>query len=98
MYCKKCGTEQKLGQKFCPKCGTPFIVVEGEDEKPLTQNESQFENKVESKNNTKSSIATVSYRPSIKGIIALASLVALIGIMVWICFAELPHLASLDAT
>lgn len=84
MYCKKCGTEQKLGQKFCPKCGTPFIVVEGEDEKPLTQNESQFENKVESKNNTKSSIASVSYRPSIKGIIALASLVALIGIMVWI--------------
>ena len=22
MYCKKCGTEQKPGQKFCPKCGT----------------------------------------------------------------------------
>ena len=25
MYCKKCGTEQKEGQKFCPKCGEPFI-------------------------------------------------------------------------
>ena len=24
MYCKNCGTEQKEGQKFCPKCGTPF--------------------------------------------------------------------------
>ena len=25
MYCKKCGTERKDGQKFCPKCGKPFI-------------------------------------------------------------------------
>lgn len=25
MYCKKCGTEQKDGQKFCPKCGEPFL-------------------------------------------------------------------------
>ena len=31
MYCKKCGTEQKDGQKFCPKCGEPFIEV---SEKP----------------------------------------------------------------
>lgn len=84
MYCKKCGTEQKPGQKFCPKCGTPFIVVEGKDEKPLTQNEAQSENKVESRNNTKSSTATVSYRPSMKGIIALVSIAALIGIVVWI--------------
>ena len=28
MYCKKCGTKQKEGQKFCPKCGTPFPVIE----------------------------------------------------------------------
>ena len=27
MYCKKCGTEQKNGQKFCPKCGEPFVVA-----------------------------------------------------------------------
>ena len=27
MYCKKCGTEQKEGQKFCPKCGEPYIVA-----------------------------------------------------------------------
>ncbi len=26
MYCKKCGTEQRKGHKFCPKCGMPFIV------------------------------------------------------------------------
>lgn len=25
MYCKKCGTEQKDGQKFCHKCGEPFV-------------------------------------------------------------------------
>ena len=31
MYCKKCGTEQKEGHKFCPKCGTPYIdMIEGE--------------------------------------------------------------------
>lgn len=24
MYCKKCGTEQREGHKFCPKCGMPF--------------------------------------------------------------------------
>lgn len=30
MYCKKCGTEQKQGQKFCPKCGTPFVSDENE--------------------------------------------------------------------
>ena len=26
MYCIKCGTKQEEGEKFCPKCGTPFIV------------------------------------------------------------------------
>lgn len=24
MYCRKCGTEQKEGQRFCPKCGESF--------------------------------------------------------------------------
>lgn len=27
MFCKKCGTEQKEGQKFCPKCGEPYLVA-----------------------------------------------------------------------
>lgn len=27
MYCKKCGTKQQDGQKFCPKCGTPYPVI-----------------------------------------------------------------------
>lgn len=30
MYCKKCGTEQKNGQKFCPKCGTPFVTLDND--------------------------------------------------------------------
>lgn len=30
MYCKKCGTELKEGQKFCPKCGTPCTFVRSE--------------------------------------------------------------------
>lgn len=29
MYCKKCGTEQREGQKFCPKCGEPFLDENG---------------------------------------------------------------------
>lgn len=29
MYCRKCGTEQKEGQKFCPNCGTPFLEGSG---------------------------------------------------------------------
>lgn len=31
MYCKKCGTEQKEGQNFCPNCGTPYIEMEQND-------------------------------------------------------------------
>lgn len=27
MYCKKCGRKQEEGQKFCPKCGEPFLEV-----------------------------------------------------------------------
>ncbi len=25
MFCKKCGNMQKNGEKFCPKCGTPYL-------------------------------------------------------------------------
>lgn len=40
MFCKNCGREQKIGQKFCPICGTPFAVVvnkEHEDETDVSQ-------------------------------------------------------------
>lgn len=30
MYCKKCGTKQREGQKFCPKCGEPFLNINGQ--------------------------------------------------------------------
>lgn len=42
MYCKKCGTEQKDGQKFCPKCGEPFVEV---NEKPHTDDFKQYAQK-----------------------------------------------------
>lgn len=29
MFCKKCGTEQKDGQKYCPKCGEPYLDENG---------------------------------------------------------------------
>lgn len=28
MFCEKCGTEQKAGEKFCRKCGTQFPVLD----------------------------------------------------------------------
>ncbi|MBQ9231840.1 MAG: zinc-ribbon domain-containing protein [Prevotella sp.] len=39
MFCKKCGTEQREGHKFCPKCGTPYPIEEDkkeQDEKVVT--------------------------------------------------------------
>lgn len=44
MYCKNCGTEQKDGQKFCPKCGTPF-----EHRVEVVQQEETIEQKPEDK-------------------------------------------------
>ena len=35
MYCKKCGTELKEGQRFCPKCGTPCTIIKREEKPPL---------------------------------------------------------------
>ena len=33
MFCKKCGNMQKNGEKFCPKCGTPYILCPNDKEK-----------------------------------------------------------------
>lgn len=39
MYCTKCGTEQHEGQKFCPKCGTPFLDESQKLSPEMTANE-----------------------------------------------------------
>ena len=47
MYCKKCGNMQKNGEKFCPKCGTPYLSVTSNNlsnsEKALVNNDSELE-------------------------------------------------------
>ena len=47
MYCKKCGNMQKNGEKFCPKCGTPYLSVTNNhlsnSGKTLVDNDSEFE-------------------------------------------------------
>jgi hypothetical protein len=82
MYCKKCGTEQKPGQKFCPKCGTPFILVEGGDDN-VKSSGTDDEPQVLSNHDQAPSKASVSHGLSPKVLIALAFLIAIIGIVVW---------------
>ena len=49
MYCKKCGTKQMQGQKFCPNCGTAYIVedasanIDTPNVEPKKQKQSQFD-------------------------------------------------------
>lgn len=54
MFCKKCGTEQRDGQKFCPKCGTPYASVELDDKglEPIVDEEQAHKASVEN-NSTK---------------------------------------------
>ncbi len=53
MFCKKCGTEQRDGQKFCPKCGTPYVSVEQNDKglEPIADGEQAHKARME--NSTK---------------------------------------------
>jgi len=41
MYCRKCGAEQREGNNFCSKCGTPFFKENNSDsiEPYLTPNQ-----------------------------------------------------------
>ena len=39
MYCKKCGTELKEGQRFCPKCGTPYTYINSEEKLPSSSDD-----------------------------------------------------------
>ncbi len=38
MFCKKCGTEQRDGHKYCPKCGTPYIEKDASNEDAIPAN------------------------------------------------------------
>lgn len=46
MFCKKCGTEQKEGQKYCPKCGELFqrCCTEANSEEDPDELKNQNEN------------------------------------------------------
>ena len=35
MYCRNCGTKQGEGEKFCPMCGTPFMMKKGGSERKM---------------------------------------------------------------
>lgn len=43
MYCKKCGTKQQDGQKFCPKCGTPYPVIIQEEAESVVEEHKEEE-------------------------------------------------------
>lgn len=57
MYCKNCGTKQKEGQKFCPKCGTPYPVVE------MPKSEAQHNNSQEKQEQKKEATNQTSTTP-----------------------------------
>ena len=50
MYCKKCGTEQKEGENFCPQCGTPYVNME-QNEPNSSDIEGLTTDKIQEKNN-----------------------------------------------
>lgn len=82
MYCKKCGYKQKEGQIFCPKCGTPFVVVENVEESNRFPNTDEVQRGGSSINETLPP-KTQSRSSLYKILIVLISLAAVIGIIVW---------------
>ncbi|MBL3917648.1 hypothetical protein FH729_05645 [Bacteroides thetaiotaomicron] len=44
MFCKKCGTKQKVDEKFCAKCGTPYIEVNSNNDCDLHQTSNDINN------------------------------------------------------
>ena len=86
MYCKKCGTEQKPGQKFCPKCGTPFVVAESPaDEGISIESEREYSEQIDD------GVGSPQYSPqqpnlkngsNKKWLIAIIALIAVVGLIV----------------
>ena len=87
MYCKKCGTEQKQGQKFCPKCGEPFIIADKRQEDTVSLNsappssEQIFSEDKHSQDTPQQ--PTVKSRLNTKWLVPIYSLIALVGIAIW---------------
>lgn len=95
MYCKKCGTEQRDGQEFCPKCGTPFVKKESSSndassqpteapfDVPSTEESTVHSPKTEKLSNTTQ--VSSSNTTMLKTIIVALSLLLLIllGVLIW---------------
>lgn len=43
MFCKKCGTEQKAGEKFCKKCGTQYLILDTNTDIDIEKKQKQEE-------------------------------------------------------
>ena len=81
MYCKKCGTEQKGGQKFCPKCGTPYPSFESEEATPQSPYSEYGEAPHQTYNAPK---ASTGFQMSLPQIIAIIiGVLAIVGIAIW---------------
>lgn len=81
MYCRKCGTEQKPGQKFCPKCGEPFALIENEGDNSSNNEDVQNDYSTNVQSQLKAPLPkSISFN---KGMIVLVAIVAIIGIIVW---------------
>lgn len=75
MYCKKCGNEQETGEKFCPKCGTPFLL---EDDKASSKG--NFISEVNPKNEVNESFKV----RLIKGLyMAFSLIIPLLGLILY---------------
>ena len=80
MYCKKCGTELKDGQKFCPKCGT-CQTAGNESGNFETANRDYKEPPLQTPNAT---INAGGPQMSVPQIIAIAiSIIAIIALAIW---------------
>lgn len=79
MYCKKCGTEQKGGQLFCPKCGTPYPTVESQESASESTNRAYQEPPYRAPEPPK---ATKEQWPLPKILAVIIGVIAIVGIII----------------
>lgn len=80
MYCKKCGTEQKGGQLFCPKCGTPYPSVENQESASESTNRAYQEPPYQA---SESPNTTGEKWPLPKILAVILGIIAIVGFAVW---------------